>query len=329
MSVERKYAVITGFLGKLQDRFIEYQPSREVEEMVAMASRIKGCSGLEVVYPQDFSDPGKLKRLLDDHGLGVSTVNLNIKAAERWRFGSFSSRDPEVRKDSVRHLKQAMDYAAELGCNIVTTALINDGSDYPFELDYVRAFEQTMDGIREAADYRPDVRISLEYKPSEPRIHCLLNNAGKMAYFCQLVERPNVGVTLDIGHAFQAKETPADSIAFLGATGKLFYVHINDNYRDWDWDLVPGVVHFWEYVECAMYLERVGYSGWFTSDVFPGRNDPVRTFSKTFEWMDFVFAVADRIDCGELFEKMNSEDAFGMLDYVRGHAEDLALGNLG
>ena len=316
--MERKYAVITGFLGRLKDRFIDYQPSREIDEIVAMATKIKGCSGLEVVYPPDFADPERLKRLLSENNLGVSTVNLNVKTEEIWRFGSFSSPDPRVRAEALRYLKQAMDYAAELGCKMVTTALINDGSDYCFELDYGRAFHDTLVSIREAADYRPDVRISLEYKASEPRVHCLLNNAGKMAYFCQLTERDNVGVTLDLGHAFQAKEVPADSVAFLGSTGRLFYLHINDNYRDWDWDLIPGSVHFWEYLETAMYLKRVGYSGWMTADVFPGRNDPVRTFEKTFEWMDFIFELADLLDEEELFARMDRNDAMSMLDYVRG-----------
>ena len=210
-----------------------------------------------------------------------------------------------------------MDSAAELGCNMVTTALLNDGADYPFELDYVRAFNDTLDGIREAAEYRSDVKISLEYKASEPRVHCLLNNAGKMAYFCQLVGKENVGVTLDVGHALQALEIPADSAAFLGSTGKLFYVHINDNYRNWDWDMVPGTVNIWDYLEFILYLKKVNYNGWITADVFPQRHDPVRIMEKTFEWMDRLFDIVESMDEKVLFEMMNNKDAFDILDYVR------------
>ena len=43
-----------------------------------------------------------------------------------------------------------------------------------------------------------------------------------MAYFCALVGRENVGVTLDVGHALQCQEVPADSAALLGATGSPF-----------------------------------------------------------------------------------------------------------
>ena len=315
--MERKYAIITGFMGKLKDRFIDYQPPREIEEMIEMASRIKGCSGLEVVYPQNFTDPVKLKGLLKQYNLGVSTVNLNVKSEDIWRFGSFSNPDAKIRKKAVEYLKTAMDCAAELGCNTVTTALLNDGSDYPFELNYVKAFNDTLDGIRECAEYRPDVRISLEYKASEPRIHCLLNNAGKMAYFCNLVGKDNVGVTLDVGHALQALEVPADSAAFLGSTGRLFYVHVNDNYRNWDWDMVPGTVNLWDFIEFVLYLKKVNYNGWITADVFPQRHDPIRIMEKTFEWMDYIYDIVEKIDEAKLFEMMNSNDPFDKMDYVR------------
>ena len=210
-----------------------------------------------------------------------------------------------------------MDAAAELGCNIVTTALLNDGADYPFELNYIRAFNDSLAGIKEAAEYRPDVKISLEYKASEPRAHCLFNNAGKMAYFCQLTGKDNVGVTLDTGHALQAQEIPADSAAFLGTTGKLFYVHVNDNFRNWDWDMVPGTVNLWDQIEFALYLKRLGYNSWITADVFPQRHDPIRIMEKTFEWMDFIFDIVEKIDEKKIFELMETEDAFTILDYLR------------
>lgn len=319
--MKRKYATNTGFMGALRDRFIEYQPPRDIEQMIEMASKIKGCSGMEVVYPQNFKDPGLLKQLFKNHGLEFACVNLNIKSEEKFRFGSFSSPKASARKEAVAYLKTAMDCAAELGCNLVTTALLSDGNDYPFELDYIRAFNDTVETIREAAEHRPDVRISLEYKASEPRVHCLLNNAGKMAYLCSQIGKENVGVTLDTGHALQALEVPAESAAFLGTTKKLFYVHVNDNYRNWDWDMVPGTVNFWDFVEFVLYLKRVGYDNWITADVFPQRHDPIKIMEKTFEWMEFIFELSEKIDDKKLFEMMNNCDPFETFDYVRSFIE--------
>jgi len=319
--VAHKYATITGFLGALRDRFTVYQPARELEEMLDMAARIRGCSGVEVVFPQNFQDASALKQMLAERHLDAAAVNLNVKAEKKWLFGSFSSPDPAVRKEAVTYLQMAMDAAAELGCNLVTTAFLNDGSDYPFELDYLRAWNDCLAGVAEAADYRSDVKVSLEYKASEPRVHCLLGNAGKMAYFCERLGKENVGVTLDVGHALQCQEIPADSAAFLGSTGKLFYVHVNDNYRNWDWDLVPGTVNYWDYLEFFLYLKKVGYEGWLTADVFPGRHDPIRAMEKTFEWMDVLLAAVEALDEAQLFEMMNSKDAFDILDYVRSRVQ--------
>ena len=317
--MKRKYAVITGFMGKIQDRFATYGTERNFEEMVQIASTIKGCSGLEVVYPQQVQDPVKAKEILQKYGMGVAALNVNVKGEPKWLHGSISSPVKETRIEAVKYMKTGLDYAAVLGCNKVTIALLNDGSDYPFELDFERAFNDSVECVREAASYRPDVKLSLEYKASEPRVHGLLNNAGKMAYFCEKVGLDNVGVTLDTGHALQALEVLSDSAAFLGTTKKLFHVHVNDNYRNWDWDMVPGTVNFWEFVEFCMYLDKLNYTEWITADVFPQRNEAVRIMEKTFEWMDYMFAISEGVMAdGKIFEMMNRGcDAFETMDYVR------------
>lgn len=314
---QRKYSTITGFMGNIQDRFANYQPPRSIEEMVKMASQIKGCSGLEVVYPQNFTDPKYVKHLCSENGIEISTVNLNVKSEDKFRFGSFSNVDRKIREEAVCYLKTAMDAAAELGCGIVTTALLNDGQDYPFEIDQYDAFMWALEGITECAQYREDVRISLEYKLAEPRIHCLFNNAGKMACFCEKTGQENVGVTLDTGHAWLSLEEPADTASFLAAANRLFYVHINDNTRNWDWDMIPGTENFLEFVEFAYTLDKVGYDGWLTADVFPGRYDPIVIMEKTYEWMDYIFSISEKIDDARLKALQGKRDTFGILDYVK------------
>ena len=141
-----------------------------------------------------------------------------------------------------------------------------------------------------------------------------------MAFLCEKVGLDNVGVTLDTGHALQSLEVLSDSLSFLSTTGRLFHVHVNDNYRNWDWDMVRGTVNFWEFVEFCIYLKKTGYSEWITADVFPQRHDAVRIMEKTFEWMDYMFDIADAvIEDGKLFEMLNGGncDAFEAMDYVR------------
>jgi len=317
--MKRKYAVITGFMGRIQDRFSFYGVDRTFEEMVEVASTIRGCSGLEVVYPQQVQDPVKAKQILDNCGMGVAALNVNIKSEEKWQFGSISSPDEKIRREAVRYIKTGLDYAAELGSNKVTVSFLNDGSDYPFELDYMRAFADAVECIKQAASHRSDVKLSLEYKLSEPRVHGMLGNAGKMAYLCERVGLDNVGVTLDTGHALQSLEVLSDSIAFLGITKRLFHIHVNDNYRNWDWDMVPGTVNFWEFLEFCMYIDRLKYDEFITADVFPQRHEATRIMEKTFEWMDYMFEISERVLAdGKIVDMMNAGcDAFECMDYVK------------
>ena len=145
----------------------------------------------------------------------------------------------------------------------------------------------------------------------------MFSNAGKMAALCEKIGLDNVGVTLDIGHALYAGEVPADSLCFLSEMKRLFYIHVNDNFRNWDWDMLPGSVNLWDYVEFAMYMKRVGYDGWITADVFPQRHDPIKIMTQTFEWMDFIFDLADKLNIEELTQMMNEKDGLDIIAHVR------------
>lgn len=330
---DRKYACITGFMGQIQDRFATYGTPRNFEQMVAACAQIPRTTGIECVYPQQITDPVAGKKILDNYGMKCAALNVNLKGEPKFLYGSISSPNPETRKTAVEYIKTGLDIAAGVDSKKLTVSFLNDGADYPFELDFKRAFEDAVECIREAGEYakKTGVLLSLEYKPSEPREHGLTNNAGKMAYLIEKTGLDNVGVTLDTGHALQAGEILSDSAAFLGATNRLFHVHVNDNYRNWDWDMIPGTVNFWEFIEFLITLDQVGYHDWYTADVFPARADATRIMTKVWEWMDYMQDIADAIIAdGKYYEMLNSSgcdvngklrpgahDAFAMMDYVR------------
>jgi len=244
-----RYAVVSGFLGRVADRFTQYQPHRTLAERFELASQIEGLDGFELVYPSDFEDLEGVRSLLHTYGFGVPAVNLNVKRDPKWRYGSFTAKDPAIRADAVCDMKAAMDLAAELGADKVTCCPLIDGHDYVFQVDYGQAWRWFVQGIREAARHRSDIRISMEYKMSEPRVRTILPNVGRALYLCDQVGLPNVGVTLDVGHAIQAGEDPAESLVLLQEGGIPVYTHTNDNPGDWDWDMLPGSVHLWQWLE--------------------------------------------------------------------------------
>jgi len=302
-----RYSINAGFLGRQGDRFFQYQPDRSLEGKLRMASKVPGLDGIELKYPADLQDVPEAKRLLDDLGLTVAAVNINLKGPIKWRYGSLTSVRPEIRADAIRDLKMAMDIAAELGTDLVTCCPVADGYDYPFEVDYTLAWDRFIDGVRQAASHRPDVRLSLEYQPSDPVVRILLRDAGRALYCCLATGLPNVGVTLDIGHSFAAGETPAEAVCLLAREGRLFYIHTDDNTRDGDWDLLSGTVNFWHFVETLYYLDRVGYEGWLGADIFARRVDPLEGFAANLRMLKRMAAFIAKLDQAKL-EKLLAQE---------------------
>ena len=311
-----KFSVILGFLGKLNDRFSTYGQNRDIAGKFEIASQIEGLSGLELVYPFDFIDLGLTRSLLAQHNLQVSTVNVNIKAEAKFHHGALTSRDPGIRREAVEYMQRGMDIAVQMGCNMITMCPLADGYDYSFEIDHQQAWGWFVDGVGKAASYRPDVRISLEYKQSEPRHKVILPNAGTSLAACLQVGLPNVGVTMDMGHALYAGESTTQAASLLAQAGKLFLVHVNDNYRNWDWDMIPGSVNPWDMVELMLYLDEIGYLSWLTSDVAPFRLDPVKTCSATYRslvWAEKLIEKAGRKELRRIIHEGDPIDALDLL----------------
>ncbi len=270
-----RHAVMVGLLGRQSDRFHTYTETRSWDERLEMLRRIPQCEGIEVVYPSEFRDLPAGVRAIAASGWPVSAVNLNVKGDDKWRNGSFTASDPAIRADAVRDLKTCMDLASELGTDLVTCCPLIDGHNYSFQADYLQQWHWLAEGIHAAASYRPDIRVSLEFKRTESRNHCILADTGRALYLCTQIGLENVGITYDVGHALIAHEAPAATAALVADAGKLFYMHFNDNGRDWDWDMIPGSVHVWDLLETLYYLERLKWQGWFCYDVLTRSGDDV------------------------------------------------------
>lgn len=316
-----EYSIILAFMGQLKDRFSFYQKERTVKEKFALVSQVEGVSGVEMVYPNELSDVAQVKDLLQQYNLRLTAVNVNLKGDPRWHQGALTSRDKATRQEAVQWLKQGMDIAAELGSFLVTVCPLADGYDYPFEIDYVRAWRDFLKCLRAAADHRDDVRLSLEYKQSEPRARVILNSASGSLYALSQIDRPNVGVTLDMGHALYAGESCAEAVALLADAGKLFLVHGNDNYRNWDWDLIPGSVNLWDLIESTYYLRKMGYNGVITFDVFPARLDPVKTMEASLRMYRLSESLIDQIGMDTLAHSIESGDVLQTMALFQSYLE--------
>jgi xylose isomerase len=145
----------------------------------------------------------------------------------------------------------------------------------------------------------------------------IIPNAGTTLSACLQIGLPNVGVTMDMGHALYVGEGTAWAAGLLSQAGKLFLVHVNDNYRNWDWDMIPGSVNTWDLVELMFYLDEIGYNGWMTSDVAPFRLDPVKTCSSTYRSLIWAERVVEKVGRDELRRIVREGDPIDALDALQ------------
>ena len=61
--------------------------------------------------------------------------------------------------------------------------------------------------------------------------------------------------------------------------------------------MVPGSVHTLEWVEFFYWLERTGYDGWYSLDIFAYREkDKVAVARESLAWLETFAKAAERID---------------------------------
>jgi xylose isomerase len=210
-----------------------------------------------------------------------------------------------------------MDLAAELGAPRISTCPLNDGHDYVFEMNYLDAYRYAEETFSAICEHNRDIKVCIEYKWNDPRVRCLLGSAGETLSFCHAVGAKNLGVTLDIGHAILVKERAAQSAAMLARAGKLFYVHLNDNDRNWDWDMLPGAFHFWEFLEFFYFLKEVGYTDdWYSYDIMSKEIDTIETFNATFHLTRKLEALTERIDRKQMSALMQERNPVRTLRYL-------------
>lgn len=217
----------------------------------------------------------------------------------------------------VADFKKAMDVAAELSVDRISTCPLNEGHDYVFEMDYIKAYAYAEETFGAICAHNPAIRVCIEYKWNDPRTRCFFASAGETLSFCQAVGNPNLGVTLDFGHSLQTGERPAQAAAMLARYGRLFYVHLNDNDRNFDWDLMPGAFHFWEFIEFFYYLRQLGYTDdWYAYDVMSKEMDTVETFITVAEVTRKMEFLADKIDRDQMDGMLTERDPSQTMRYL-------------
>jgi xylose isomerase len=166
------------------------------------------------------------------------------------------------------------------------------------------------------------MQFAIEYKLKEPRVHMFFSTAARTLLAIEDMGVDNVGIVLDLGHSFFAKETPADVLQLVARRGKLVSVEVNDNWREWDDDMAVGSVHLVETLEFLHALRQVDWQGPILLDQFPFREDPIAAARSSIRTIRGLNGLLDRIDMQALAAAQDRQDALA----AQGVVMDLLFG---
>ena len=315
-----KFGTGTWIYGTVGDRYLlsGYRQGLDILERIERIAGIEDVSGIEMIYPADFG-PGleAVGEAIEAAGLDCYIVGVDLTGDPKWRYGTYSSKDAGIRREAVELTKETIDTAVSLGAERINIWPGEDGHDYPFQADYTHSWNWFKECMVEVAEHNPDISLCIEYKLREPRVRSLISTTDRAVMMSNETGMDNVGVTIDIGHALQAGENVAESIALLSRNGRLFHVHLNDNYRGWDDDMVLGSVHMVELLEMAYTLRTVDYTGWLSVDIYPYREDPGPAVAESVAYVKGLNAALDRIGMDVIAEALKGDDPIPLLSRIR------------
>lgn len=314
-----KNAVIISFLGKTRDRFSEYNEDKTTAERLEMASKMDGIEGIEAVFPYLVNDPDYVRPLMSKHNLQWAAVNVNVKAEPEFKSGGLTSPIKEVRQKAVQFIKNAKDFAQAVGAERVTCCPLSDGYEFSFQTDYARSWSYLVETIGEAAAYKTEIPLFIEYKPYESRGRCYVDSASKTMTLLSDIRVPQLGITLDFGHSLCAHENPAEALSHIAERSIPYYVHINDNNGAWDWDFFVGSKHLLDYIEFLYYLQKYGYSGFLTADTSPTRWDIKRNFETNARLSKKIWNLLENLDRREIESLIHGDDYMKTWEFIETH----------
>lgn len=273
---------------------------RELSAMVARAATARGLTHLDLNYPDqvDVVRPQASARMVADRGLALNGLAMRYYGDPAFRAGAFANPDPAARRRAIDLTRAGIDAAAACGAPLMTIWLGQDGFDTPFQADYGRLWDLLIDALAEVAAHAPEVAVSIEYKPDEPRPYALLPDCATTLLAIADVGAGNLGVTLDFAHMLYAGEQPAYAAALAARRSRVLGVHLNDGYGRRDDGLMVGAVHTAQTVEFLAQVRRDGYDGVLYFDTFPEATglDPVAECEANVATTEALLAAVARLE---------------------------------
>ncbi|SHL99574.1 TIM barrel protein [Flavobacterium chilense] len=304
-------------------RFAGGGEPRSIEEKiedVGLLHALNNASGAISLHipwdiPQDYK---AIKSLAAQHNLRFDAMNSNTfqdqaNQEHSYKFGSLQNVNKAVRKQAIAHNIEVIQHGIELGSESLTVWLA-DGSSFPGQLNFRKAYQNTLESLEEIYDALPsNWKLFLEYKCAEPNFYSttVADWGQSYSYVKKLGDKAQTLV--DLGHHLPNANIE-QIVSLLLMENKLGGFHFNDS-KYGDDDLTAGALKpyqlFLIFNELVDGMDARGMNhakdlGWMI-DASHNIKDPLEDLLQSVEAIMIAYAQALSVDRKAL-EKAQEEN---------------------
>ena len=293
----------------------------KIEDIGLLQTLTKNSGAISLHIPWDIPEnASRIKALAAQNDLKFDAMNSNTFQDQpgqelSYKFGSMQHVDKAVRKQAIEHNIEVIKYGIELGSGSLTVWL-SDGSCFPGQLNFRKAFQNTLESLQEVYSALPhNWKMFIEYKAYEPNFYSTtVGDWGQsLLYATKLGSKAYTLV--DLGHHLPNANIE-QIVSLLLMEGKLGGFHFNDS-KYGDDDLTVGSIKpyqlfliFNELIEGmdAKGMNHANDLGWMI-DASHNVKDPLEDLLQSIEAIMITYTQALLVDRKKLSDAQNNNDA--------------------
>lgn len=293
----------------------------EKMEDVGLLHALNQSSGaISLHIPWDIPENyAAIKALAAQLDLKFDAVNSNTFQDQKgqdlsYKFGSLQHVNKAIRKQAIEHNIEVIRHGVELGSEALTVWL-SDGSCFPGQLNFRKAFQNTLESLQEIYAALPDNwKVFVEYKAFEPNFYSMtVGDWGQSLLYANKLG-PKAYTLVDLGHHLPNANIE-QIVSLLLMEGKLAGFHFNDS-KYGDDDLTVGSIKpyqlfliFNELVEGmdARGMNHAKDLGWMI-DASHNVKDPLEDLLQSVEAIMLAYAQALTVDRKKLNAAQDNND---------------------
>ncbi len=302
---------------------------QKIEDIGLLHALNNSSGAISLHIPWDIPEnPEAIKNLAAELHIQFDAVNSNTFQDQKnqplsYKYGSLQHVDSAVRKQAIQHNIEVIKQGESLGSKAITVWL-SDGSNFPGQLNFRRAFENTLEGLQEIyAALPPDWKIFIEYKAFEPNFYSMtVGDWGQSLLYANKLG-PQAFTLVDLGHHLPNANIE-QIVSLLLMEKKLGGFHFNDS-KYGDDDLTVGSINpyqlfliFNELVE-GMNARNMNHTrdlAWMI-DASHNIKDPLEDLLQSVEAIMISYAQALLVNQQGLAEAQTNNDVVGAQEILQ------------